>query len=497
MTARDDLDRRLADWMTDVASASAPAAPFERIVTLTAKTRTRSRWLAAFGSNWPGAFPRRRIVWEWPIERRGLVSAAVVALLLAALIVGAVLVGAVLRRERPFPDSETNGWIAFDADHDAGPATLPDHDIYVVGHDFVARRIVGSDADHLDQICPAFSADATRLAFGQAHGDPQNGYSDAALGIADMDRDGNVAALDSIPIGGALPAPCPIWSPDGRRIALYFSDAWNGNFELPEEAGAVWILTLEDEHITKLPGMWAKRMSWAPDGSRLAIASGNHPQTLPEVGGPLLVYVVESGELASVPGATEVTAVSWSPDGSRLAYQRIRNPGTVINGAILPGTDGQEIWTIGADGTGRTLQTAEFSVRHGVGPVWSSDGNRIAYQFVCAGHPFRPGRCGEQHEVAVLTPSTVVSETNPVGTETVLPIARSDGAHGPALWFPDSVTWSPDGRKLLYAAWSESIESESNESFAGLVVVDVDGRLPPVVYQVPVQDGSWGRLPGS
>jgi Tol biopolymer transport system component len=279
------------------------------------------------------------------------------------------------------------------------------------------------------------------------------------------------------------------------RVAFYFDDAWNGNYARPPEAGSVWVMTLDGSQMTELPGVWANSIDWAPDGSRLAIASGNDPATFPPVGGPILIYSVATKELSPLPDATDATAVAWSPDGGRIAYQRVRTPGTLVGEGIVAGTDTQEIWTIGADGRGRTLQTHPFAVNHGGGPEWSPAGDRIAYMRVCPKNPANGGPCRERHDVVLLTPGTTVDETDPVGSEVVLPLARADTGRGPAVWFPDAISWSPDGEELLYIAGTESV-SELYPSRNSILVVDVDGSSPPFLREVPMQSGSWGRWPG-
>lgn len=499
MRAHDDLDRRLADWMTEAASGPPPAGRFEQAMEATARRRPRPRWLAAPGSDWVGAAAHRPIVPAWPGLPRELVAAAIVALLVAAAIVGAALVGAQLLRpdRNPFQKSANNGWIAFAADENSPAAALGDHDIYLVGENRSARRIVGTDSDNLDQVCPAFSSDATRLAFGQGHRTSETGYLDAALVIADIDASGIVSDARTIPVGGTFPPPCPVWSPDGQRIAFIVPDTG----EQPIGAGAVWVVTLDSGQVKVLPDVWASDLDWAPDGFRLAIASSDHPATLPGAGGPLLLYSTASGEVGPLPGASGVRSLAWSPDGSLIAYQRIRTPATLAgDGRVL--TDAQEeIWTIGPDGSSRTLQTQPYVATHGIGPVWSPAGDRIAYQRICAAHPLHPAApCREQHDVVLLTPGTTLSETKPVGNEVVLPVVRVAGADGPSVWFPFQVSWSPDGRKLLDVAWSEPVgPGQPNGSLIGLVVVDVGASSPPILLHeagdISFGDGLWGRLP--
>ena len=114
MTARDELDRRLADWMTETVSSPPSAGRFEQAMAATARRRPRPRWLAALGSDWVGPAVDRPQAQAWPALRRELLMAIAVALLIAAAIAAAVLVGAQLQRDsNPLPKPASNGWIAF------------------------------------------------------------------------------------------------------------------------------------------------------------------------------------------------------------------------------------------------------------------------------------------------------------------------------------------------------------------------------------------------
>ncbi len=86
MTARDEFDRRLADWMTEAASIPAPAGRFDQAVQATARRRPRRRSWATFGSDWVGTTTRRRSAWARPGLRREHVMAVTVALLIAGFV---------------------------------------------------------------------------------------------------------------------------------------------------------------------------------------------------------------------------------------------------------------------------------------------------------------------------------------------------------------------------------------------------------------------------
>ncbi len=516
MTTRDDMEREMADWMTGAISNPAPAGRFEEAMEATARRRPRPRRFARFGSDWVGTAAPRRLEWTLPIRRSELLVAVAVALLIAAAIAGAVLVGAqLLRSDRALlPNPVGNGWIVFAGSDESPSATSGNHQIDLVDENGTERRIIGTAADNLDRACPSFSSDGTRLAYGEAVGTSATGYSDAALVVTDIDPDGIVSNARTIPVAGTSDPPCPIWSPDGRRIAFFFGsgDAVGAQ---PAGAGDVWIVTLDSGQIKVLPGVTAGDLEWAPDSSTLAIASGSQPGAMVRTGGPILLYSVASQTVSELPGASGVMALAWSPDGSRIAYQSIRTPGTPVDGGILAGSETQEIWTIRPDGSGRILQTKPFDVNHGIGPVWSPTGDRLVYQRVCAEHPsvadplVLSGPCREQHDVVILTPGSSTSETDPVGSEVVLPFARVGGAYGPETLYPSEVTWSPDGRQLLYLAWSEVTPPGQDSSLSSLAAITVDGSSPPLLlhqaddiglgreYPAMIQLDSWGRLNGA
>ena len=79
--------------------------------------------------------------------------------------------------------------------------------------------------------------------------------------------------------------------------------------------------------------------------------------------------------------------------------------------------------------------------------MWSPTGDRIAYQR-CEGWPDVDGCNGERHEVVLVNVAD--------GTETVIEPPTADGRE----WYPFTVSWSPDGTTLLYAAWTEDDDGE-------------------------------------
>lgn len=98
------------------------------------------------------------------------------------------------------------------------------------------------------------------------------------------------------------------------------------------------------------------------------------------------------------------------------------------------------------------MLAAGFAAIHGIGPVWSPDGETIVYQKVCETHPANPSwPCREQHEVVLVTPG-IPSDEAALPREVVIPAFQKTADRPGWYLFPHRVTWSPDGEYLLYQA---------------------------------------------
>ena len=437
--------------------------------------------------------PQRRAT-RWPARRTPVMNKFVTVGLGTAAVIVAVYAGAALfggqrgglgSQATPthLPTQPPNGWVAF-AQYSDLSAGLFDRDIYLVREGQPARRIIGSDSDGLDQICPAFAPDGRRLAHGEAEGTGDGGYRGAAVVVSEIDAAGNASESLRIDVGGTFPPPCATWSADGRRLAFGVPLTSPVNPDRSAAGSAVWVATVPDGHVEVLPDLLATDLEWSPRGSQLAIASG---QTDLVIGqhlrdGSIRLYDADSGDIRTLVGPSGVTALTWSPDGSRIAYQRSRTSDS----------EDQEIWVVQLDGDQEYLVASGFASIRGIGPVWSPSADRIVYQR-CVTSPCS----GESHDVVLLT-----LESEGVGEgEVVLPDLRLPGDPESAPWRPSGVTWSPDGRELLYTAWRIG----SRDRMA-LISVPLDQGAEPVVLHentnlsvadgegsVPIQ--SWGRHP--
>jgi Tol biopolymer transport system component len=424
-----------------------------------------------------GYVPSSLALDEQPVVRgpvsvgRLVLIMAVTALLLVGILAGLAALGAFRDEDGP----ASNGWIAFTrfGSGPRGPAGWVERDIYLVREGEAAHQIVGSDADSLDQVCPAFSPDGRRLAHGEADGTADTDYHDAALVISDLDAAGSASESLRIDVGKTFKPPCAVWSADGRRVAFGVPLTSPGTPDRSAAGSEIWVATVADGHVEVLSDLLATDLEWSPDGSQLAIASGQTDQVDGQSlrDGSIRLYDADSGAMRTLVGPSQVGSLTWSPDGSRIAYQRGWSDG---------GDMDQEIWVVRVDGSGEHLLTRRrFGSIYGAGPVWSPTGDRIVYQRMKS-----PGT--EAHDVVLVTPDD--------GSEVVLPDLRMPGDDASVSWPPDSVTWSPDGNKLPYTAWI------SGRPGRALISRPLDRGSDPVEVQEGVASGgenrSWGKAPG-
>jgi len=202
------------------------------------------------------------------------------------------------------------------------------------------------------------------------------------------------------------------WSPDGQRLAFT-----RGGGRSQE----IWLVDAHGTGLTQLTHSagtrkrtqydWSENPSWSPAGEWIAFDGerrnqlGRYPQVFvirPDGSGERQVTRAQTTEWipAWVPGgrivvehpvgsrqidlysvrangtgrlllgrvhneADHCACVAWSPDGTKLAYE-------------AAGTAGKpDIWTMHADGTGRTQLTTHPS--RDENPDWSPDGTQIAF----------------------------------------------------------------------------------------------------------------------
>jgi Tol biopolymer transport system component len=439
------------------------------------------------------------------LDRRAWTIAIALGLLVA-FIGGALLAGARL----PLPPRlsvsppASNGWIAFTAAQPAPDGSLDaDTDIWLVALDRDARRVVGGETDRVNQLCPAFSPDGRSLAYGRVEGhgtssfvnadgtegSEPNAYRRAALVVADVSTDGHVSDRLTIDLGDGLPPPCPVWSPDGGRVAFGVNRTSPVNPERSAVGSQVWIATLADRGVTVLPDLLATDLEWSPDASLLAIASGTDQQVSGGAlgDGRIRLFGPASGAMRTLEATSGAIELTWSPDGRSIAYAGVGDSGS---------DDHRELRIIDVETGRQRVLAARYGILHGIGPVWSPDGKTIAYQ---------RGYSGEHSEVVLSTPGDL-SDQSTRPRETVVSVTARGSS---ARLDPYRVTWSPDGQYLLMMAWGNLPDTTGTVEDPFVVAIPADAAMPNVVlsrmHGLVVHDGypdttlvpiqTWGRAP--
>jgi Tol biopolymer transport system component len=397
---------------------------------------------------------------------------------------GAALAGAILNRPPDGPPRATNGWIAYSVFTEDPAGGDPDMDIWLTAFDRPARRVIGSDTDGVDQACPAFAPDGRRLAYGSVEGLWSTAgesvarwplYRSSTLVIADVGGDGRVVERRTIDIGDGLPPPCPVWSPAGDQLAFGVPRTSPINPVRSGEGSEVWVLRPADGHIAVIRDMPATDLEWSPDGSVLAIVGGVEVMGVELRDERIHLYDIATGTLRTLEDTRGVSGATWSPDGTRIAYAR----GHLRLVDVKSGQD--------------DALTDPSDAIHGIGPVWSPVGENIAYQ--------RRGP-GEKHSVVLVRPDDRVERTG-LARQVVLPSRRTTAGGASVDLYPWRATWSPDGRFLLYVAWTYPDATTERTVVAAVptdpgapivVLADADGIVgydSPDNMRVPIQ--VWGR----
>jgi Tol biopolymer transport system component len=333
-------------------------------------------------------------------------------------------------------------------------------------------------------------------------------YGQAANGLIAFDAQIGIFAIDEfghdqrrIFANGKAAEMGPIFSPDGRRVALWQSQEGGFGVVVADADGSEPVLVSEEVDASPVA---QEQVSWSPDSQRLAFSGMSD--------GRKSLFTVNadgSGLQAITDGSVDATYPAWSPGGSVIAFRGRLSTDQSTNGIYVVDTDGQ---------SQRMIHPTPGFGRDQSPPVWSPDGRRLIFD--------APAASGSGHDIVRIEVEDARSEAvaadtldeccptwapdgsqiaflrgdypnlGPTGAwEYDLIVADPDGSdprliQGPKLE-PGTPSWSPDGRKVL----AYGIYDTDPAVAYPVIIITLDGSLEPVTVPANVASlGSWQRL---
>ena len=260
-------------------------------------------------------------------------------------------------------------------------------EIFVINAD--GSQVFRMTNNNIDECCPDWSPDGSKLAFVQGSGREGEIWVMAADGSHPANLTNNNAE-----------DCCLAWSPDGSKIA-FVSDRDSFGIYVMDADGSNPIRLARTNHYFS--------PAWSPDGTRIAFLVSDF-SVFPSVSAVNVINADGSNLIQmTATGDIPIGQFAWSPDGTKIAYTSCK-----LN------FDSCEIYVVNADGSNPTnLTNSEASDRF---PVWSADGAKIAFE----------SERDQDWKIYVM---------NADGSNPIRLIEHRDA---------DFPVWSPDGTKIAF-----------------------------------------------
>ena len=205
------------------------------------------------------------------------------------------------------------------------------------------------------EVDPAISPDGRMIAFASG------AFDQMAIFVQQMDGGGRIRLGEDLPGTHRWPQ----WSPDGSRIAFQVSNEGMTDIYIVPALGG------EPRRVVAAEtGPLLRGFAFSPDGERVAYVAGVDRNELK-------IQSLEAGGRGSTTlvRAFEIFPLSWSPDGSKIAYAS-GNVG-YSRGHDVTNRAPSSIWVISVDGGEPVRVTPDPYMDHS--PVWTPDGRHLLF----------------------------------------------------------------------------------------------------------------------